>query len=225
MCQEPTELLWIGCSTGLIWTPRFRFVTLTPNINSQTCWPKVISHGMNGTISFICWTSAISALLAALRIPEIDKLLQKDGEEDAGTKRRSKNCGKIQNYSNELVFFYSDKFILRNKSDCIQKSEDIDSFGETENRMRINSKSDAASSSQVRLQDAYLGGLMDTAAVKPVASEEESGDMDLSESETGSLHEEEVTGRLVARKTAEEKPNASSKSDHALGRSTAPYCK
>ena len=169
---------------------------------------------MNRTIIFICSTSSISALLAAPRIPDLDKLLQHDGEEDAGTKRRSKNCGKIQTYSNELVFFYSDNFIIRNKSDCIQKSEDIDSFGETESRMRINSKSDAASSSQVRLQDAYLGGLMDTAAVKPVASEEESGDMDLSESETGSLHEEEVTGRPVACNTAKGKPYASSKPDH-----------
>ena len=26
MCHEPTELLWIGCLTGLIWIPRFRFV-------------------------------------------------------------------------------------------------------------------------------------------------------------------------------------------------------
>ena len=52
-----------------------------------------------------------------------------------------------------------------------------------ESRMRRNSKSDAASSSQARLQDAYLGGLMDTATGKLVATEE-SGDVDLSESET-----------------------------------------
>ena len=36
MYQEPTELHWIGCLTELIWTPRFRFGALTPNINSQT---------------------------------------------------------------------------------------------------------------------------------------------------------------------------------------------
>ena len=34
--NELTELLWIGCLTGLIWTPRFKSVTLTPNIDSQT---------------------------------------------------------------------------------------------------------------------------------------------------------------------------------------------
>ena len=65
-----------------------------------------------------------------------------------------------------------------------------------EGTRRRNSKSDAASSSQARLQDAYLGGLMDTATEKPVATKEESGDVDLSESETGS--EEDVTGRPVA---------------------------
>ena len=86
--------------------------------------------------------------------------------------------------------------------------------GKPESRMRRNSKSDAASSSQVRLQDAYLGGLMDTSTVKPVATKEESGDVDLSESEIWSLHEEKVTGRPVAETTASEKPNASSKSDH-----------
>ena len=65
-----------------------------------------------------------------------------------------------------------------------------------QSRMRRNSKSDAASSSQVRLQDAYLGGLMDTATGKLVATKEESGDVDLSESETWS--EEDVTGKPVA---------------------------
>ena len=45
----------------------------------------------------------------------------------------------------------------------------------------------------MRLQDAYVGGLMDTATLKPVATKEESGDVDLSESETWS-QEEAVDG-------------------------------
>ena len=53
---------------------------------------------------------------------------------------------------------------------------------------------------------------MDTATGKPVATEEESGDVDISESETWS-QEEAVTGRPVACKTATGKPHASSKSD------------
>ena len=57
----------------------------------------------------------------------------------------------------------------------------------------------------------YLGELMDTATGKPVATKEESGDVDLSESETGS--EEDVTARPVVEKPATGKPNASSKSE------------
>ena len=77
-----------------------------------------------------------------------------------------------------------------------------------ESRMRRNSKSDAASSSQVRLQDAYLGGSMDTATVKPVATKDESGDVDLSESETWSFQDEAVTERPIAYQTATDKPYA-----------------
>ena len=83
--------------------------------------------------------------------------------------------------------------------------------GKPESRTRGNSKSDAASSSQARLKDAYFGGLMDTATGKPVATKEEPGDVDLSESELGS--EEDVTRKPVAYKTATGKPYTSSKSD------------
>ena len=69
MYQEPTELLWTGCLTGLILILTFRFDTLIPDINSQTFWPKVIPHVTNGIIFFICSSSAISAPFAALRIP------------------------------------------------------------------------------------------------------------------------------------------------------------
>ena len=79
--------------------------------------------------------------------------------------------------------------------------------GKRESRTRRNSKSDAASSSQVRLQDAYLVGSMDTATGKLVATEEVSGHVDLSESETWSFQEEAVTV----------KPYASSKSDCQRG--------
>ena len=85
----------------------------------------------------------------------------------------------------------------------------ITATGKRESRMRRNSRSDAASSSQARLEDAYLDGLVDTATEKPVATKEDSGNVDLSESETES--EEDVTEKPVAYKTASEKPYASSK--------------
>ena len=82
--------------------------------------------------------------------------------------------------------------------------ETLIATGKLESRMRGNSESDAASSSQARLKDAHLGGLMDKATVKTVATKEESGDVDLSESETES--EEDVTGKPVAFQTAAWKP-------------------
>ena len=82
--------------------------------------------------------------------------------------------------------------------------------GKPESRMRGNSESDAASSSQARLKDAYLSGLMDTATGQPVATKEESGDVGLSESQTGS--EEDVTGKPVTYETAAVKPHAPSQS-------------
>ena len=63
----------------------------------------------------------------------------------------------------------------------------------------------------MRLQDAYLVGLMENVPGKLVAKEEKSGTVDFSESEIWNFHEEEVTGRLVAYKTAAGKPVASSK--------------
>ena len=47
--------------------------------------------------------------------------------------------------------------------------------GKPESRMRGKSESDAASSSQARLKDAYLGGLMETATGKPVATKRNQG--------------------------------------------------
>ena len=87
--------------------------------------------------------------------------------------------------------------------------------GKPESRMRRISKCDAALSAQVKLQDAYLGVLMDKAPEKLVATKEDSGTVDLSESETWSFHEEEVMGKPVAYKTVTGKPGASSKSENS----------
>ena len=83
-----------------------------------------------------------------------------------------KNCGKIKIYSDEFVFNCSNKFFIRKKFNCFHKS-----WEKLLNKMRIDSESDAASSSQVRLQDAYVGWLMDKATEKSVAVDfSESGD-------------------------------------------------
>ena len=71
------------------------------------------------------------------------------------------------------------------------------SAGKPDARARRNSKLDAASSSQGRLKDAYLGGLMVEVAGKPAATDESQELWEFSESESCSNHEKEVTGKLV----------------------------
>ena len=97
--------------------------------------------------------------------------------------RREKECGKsvstAMNLSPHVLASSSTaKIPIASKNPGI-----LTARGKSESRMRRNSKPDAASSSQARRQDAYLGGLMDTATWKIVATNEESCDVDLSESD------------------------------------------
>ena len=103
MCQEPTELLWMGCLTELIWIRRLKSSTSSPNTNSQTYWPKVIWHMTNGIIFFICSTHQPFQLHLLRWEFQLDKLHHNDGAKDAGARRRKK-CGKIEIYSDEPVF-------------------------------------------------------------------------------------------------------------------------
>ena len=188
---------------------KFRFVTLTPNINSQTFWPKVISHVTNGTIFFICSASAISALLAVLRMISWPKMMAKRMQEQKEEERIVSKPKSTANLSSHVPASSSTAEIpIASKSPGI-----LTATGKTESRMRRKSKSDAASCSQVKLQDAYLGGLMEKVAGKPVATDESQELWEFSESETWSLHEEELTEKPVAYKTVTGKLVASSKSD------------
>ena len=67
MFPEPTELLLIGYLMESIWTPKSKSNTLAPKTNSQTYWPREISHVMNGIIFCVCSTSAVSVLLIVLK--------------------------------------------------------------------------------------------------------------------------------------------------------------
>ena len=73
------------------------------------------------------------------------------------------------------------------------------STGKLDARARRNSKPDAASRSQGRLKDAYLGGLMVGVAGKPAATDESQKSLEVSlESESWSDHEKKVSGKLCA---------------------------
>ena len=131
---------------------------------------------------------------------QLDKLLHHDVEKDVGAKKGeersvAKSKSTAMNLSSHVPTSSSSaKSQIASKCPVI-----VIATWKPESRMRRNSKSDAASSSQARLKHAYLGGLMDTATEKPVATKEESGDVDLSESETES--EEYVTVKPIAYKT------------------------
>ena len=49
---------------------------------------------------------------------QLDLLPQNDGEEDARTKRRRQDCGKIKADGDELVVNRLDKFLIREPSGC-----------------------------------------------------------------------------------------------------------
>ena len=147
-CQERTELLGIGCLTGFIWISRFILGTSTPNIDSQTYWPQVISHVTNGTTFFICSTSAISALSAALRN---SAWLAAPKRWRRGCKNKKKKTGLWQNPSLWAMNLTSTvpassscaKNLVTSSDPGILKA----STGKPDARARRNSKSVAASSS------------------------------------------------------------------------------
>ena len=89
MCQEHTELLLIGYSIESTWTQKSKSSTLIPINNLLTYWPREISHEANGAIFQLCFRRQEF---------QLDKLAKNDGEEDAGTEGRRKNCGKIDIY-------------------------------------------------------------------------------------------------------------------------------
>ena len=66
--------------------------------------------------------------------------------------------------------------------------------GKPTSRTRRNSKPDEAPSSQVKLKDVFIGGLMEESAVKFVATDKNHVLWEFSESESWSNHEDEVTG-------------------------------
>ena len=98
-------------------------------------------------------------------------------------KREERSVAKSKSTAMNFVFTCSGMSLNRENSDCIWKPRDTQSDRKLKagwEEIRIPT----ATSSQARLQDAYLGGLMDTATGELVATKEESGDVDLSESET-----------------------------------------
>ena len=210
MYPEPTELLWIGCLTGLILIPKFRFDTkhqladiLIKGNFTRDEWNDLLRLLNISHFSSTCCAQNSSMISCT-------KTMAKRMQAQKGKGRIvAKSKSTAMNLSSHVPASSSSAKSPISSSDPGKRT----ATSKPESRMRRNSKSDVASSSQVRLQDACLGGLMDIATGKLVATEE-SSDVDHSESGTWSFQEEAVTVRPVACKTATGKPNASSKSDH-----------
>ena len=100
-------------------------------------------------------------------------------------KEEEKSCVQVATSSDESIFSHCDKFLHRIVSDCIEKSGMPIASGKPDSRMSIDPNSvDAASTSQVRLKDAYLGGLMEKQRWNPShQKEEDSEDSDNPEAE------------------------------------------
>ena len=88
MCQEPTELLWIGCLTGLILILTFRFDTLSqaPTRTHVEQW-QFHTWWMEQSSSFV-WYQPFQLHLLHQDL-QLDKLLH-NCEEDSRSKRRRK---------------------------------------------------------------------------------------------------------------------------------------
>ena len=165
--RNTSRSLRVSCSwlvlTELIRTPRFKSSLSTPNTNLQTYWQRGISQVMNGTIFFICLTSAISA--AALRIsawPAAPEPHWNDGEKDEWCKKRKEKKGsrKVKPTMNLAVSVSTSSSTVQNpiasKSPGILKApchKDWLSTGKLDWR---EPNRDAASSSQRWHKDAVL---------------------------------------------------------------------
>ena len=181
-------------SVALDWL--FDRINLDPKIQVRYIDTKLkgFSHVMGGTIFFICVISAISAPLAAPRIsarkaaPQWPRGFKVKKEEERVV---SKSRPAVMNMSSCIATSSSTA-----SSTIAPKSPGMSiASGKPESRMSIEPNSfDAASTSQVRLKDAYLRGLMEKQRRDPSHQEEEdSEDSDNPAAGTWYYKEELVT--------------------------------
>ena len=93
-CQEPTEILLIGCLTESIWTPRFKYGTLTPNTESQTLIEGHFTRDERNNLLCLCNFSHFKSLCCARNFSLISctermaKRMQEQSEENIVAKSR-----------------------------------------------------------------------------------------------------------------------------------------
>ena len=171
MFHGPRDLLWIGCLTGLTLTQKFKSFILTPNTNSRTCWPKEISHVMSGTIFYLVNISLSSSTcfiknFSLVSCSTMAKSIRNQKEEGVV----SKSPPAMMNMSSFIATSSSAA-----SSPIASKSPGMPiASGKPDSMMSVEPSSfDAASTSQVRLKDAYFGGLTEEQRWDPSQQEEE----------------------------------------------------
>ena len=204
MCHEPTELLWLFDRIRYIGTKHQLADILNKDNFTRGEWNNFLRLFNISHFSSAC--CANSSLISCSKT--MAKRVQKQKEEEIIVAKSRFAAMSLSSTVPACSSSAKDPIASRGPGNLIASKE-------PESRVRRNSKPDAASSSQVRLQDAYLGGLMDKLAWKPVATDECEVLWEFSESESWSNHEDEATEKLVAHKKAKGRLVASSYSENS----------
>ena len=118
------DTLLTGCFTESIWIQRFKSHMSTPNDNSQTYWPRALSHVMSGTIFSICLPSRhFSSVCCFQNFSSTSCPETMAKRMHARRIKRRENSGKAKT-DVEPGLACCDKFFDCAKSSCIEKSGD-----------------------------------------------------------------------------------------------------
>ena len=149
MFHEPTELLWISCLTESTWTPKFNSV-LTKGNFTRDGWNNLLPLFNISHFSSTCCTKNFSLI----RCSTVAKRTRDQKNKKKGFVSKSRPAA--MNLSSSMATSSSAA-----SSPIASKSPGMPiAWGKPDSRMSSNSF-DAASTSQVRLKDAHLGGLME----------------------------------------------------------------
>ena len=94
MCQEPTELPWIGCLTGLVWIPKLKigFIDTKHQLADFLTKSNFTRDEWNNLLQ-LCNISHFSSICCAQNF-QLEQLLQNDGEEDSRIKEEDRSVAK-----------------------------------------------------------------------------------------------------------------------------------
>ena len=178
MFHGPTELLWIACLTGLIWTQKIqiRYIDtehqladmLTKGNFTRDEWNNLLHLFNVSHFSSTCCTKNFSLISCSTMAKRI---------------RNQKEEERVVSKSRPAVMDMSSYFIATSSSAAsspiASKCPGMPIASGTDNRMSVEPSSfDAASTSQVRLKDACFGGLKEEQRRDPSHQEENSEDSD-----------------------------------------------